>query len=75
MKSDIEFSEYPRDPHERLNYLTTKHRELDDEADSMSRKVRLTSTEQYKLQDIKRMRLKVRDQIEILRVKFKRNTT
>ena len=74
MKSNVEFSEYPSDPYERLNYLMAKHRELDDEADSMSRKVRLTTTEQYRLQDIKRARLKARDQIEILRMKLARNT-
>jgi uncharacterized protein YdcH (DUF465 family) len=73
MKSNVESIEYPNDPHERLNYLMTKHRELDDEADSMSRRVRLTPAEQYRLQDIKRARLKARDQIEILRTKLDRN--
>ena len=73
MKSNVESSEYSNDPHERLNYLMAKHRELDDEADSMSRRVRLTPAEQYRLQDIKRARLKARDQIEILRTKLDRN--
>ena len=73
MKNSIETVEYPNDPRERLNYLMSRHRELDDEADSMSRRVRLTPAEQYRLQDIKRARLKMRDQIEILRVKLDRD--
>jgi len=73
MKSNVESIEYPSDPYERLNYLMAKHRELDDEADSMSRRVRLTPAEQYRLQDIKRARLKARDQIEVLRVKLDRD--
>ena len=74
MKNSNKLLEYPDDPRECLNYLMVKHRELDDEADSMSRRVRLTPAEQYRLQDIKRARLKARDQIEILRMKLDRNT-
>jgi len=73
MKNNNVSFEYPDDPHECLNYLIVKHRELDDEADAMSVKIRLTNSEQYELQGIKRMRLKIRDQIEVLRVKLKRN--
>ena len=73
MKNNNESFEYPDDPHECLNYLIVKHRKLDDEADTMSVKVCLTTSEQYELQGIKRMRLKIRDQIEILRSKLKRN--
>ena len=73
MKNNNKSLEYPNDPHECLNYLIVKHRELDDEADAMSVKVCLTTSEQYELQVIKRMRLKIRDQIEVLRVKLERN--